>query len=127
MTAEIENKSYLIKQVAEAADDYRYRDALKLSDELLELGDKDKEHIYYRSIWLYKVGEINEALAAVSEAIKLGFGHISAKVLYAKLLTLNKEYEKSLNVCNEYFELAPPAFGLIKADVLASSKVQDAP
>ena len=117
MTAKNE-KTHLIKQVAEAADDYRYRDALKLSDELLVLGDKDKEHIYYRSIWLYKVGEINEALAAVTEAIKLGFGHISAKVLYAKLLTLNKEYEKSLYVCNEYFELAPPAFGLIKADVL---------
>ena len=105
-------------KVNDLAKNYRYREALQLSDMLLEKGGPNKEHLFFRSIWLHKVGKNKDAAVAIEQAIQLGLNDINARILLAKLLLITKRPEECLAISEKYFNHAPAIFGKYKADAL---------
>lgn len=121
MTDNLQTLKELSVKVNELAQSYRYREALQLSDRLLEDGGPNKEHLFFRSIWLHKVGRNSDALAALNQSIELGFNEFTSKVLMAKLLLINKKFEQCVIYCDENFRNAPNIFGKLKTDALKES------
>jgi len=121
LTDNLQTLKELSVKVNELAQSYRYREALQLSDRLLEDGGPNKEHLFFRSIWLHKVGRNSDALAALNQSIELGFNEFTSKVLMAKLLLINKKFEQCVIYCDENFRNAPNIFGKLKTDALKES------
>ena len=121
MTDNLQTLKELSIKVNDLAQSYRYREALQLSDRLLEGGGPNKEHLFYRAIWLHKVGRNSDALAALNQSVELGLNEPTSKVLMAKLLLINKKFEQCVLYCDENFRNAPNVFGKLKTDALKES------
>jgi len=100
---------------------YRYREALEVSDCILSQCGPDKNHLFYRSIWLHKVGRNSEALSSIQKAFDLDLVDPLAKVLKAKLLLANRLLSECIEYCEQSFTDNPAVFGRIKGDALKRS------
>ena len=106
-------------KVNELAESYHYREAILLSNKLLELGGHDKLHYFFRAIWLFKVGDTQSALSQIESAIKFGMNDLAAKTLHAKLLLSNKKFNDCVIYCERVMHDAPAVFGNFKGHALS--------
>jgi len=116
---------YIALKANNLASEYQYREALELSDRLLELGGHDKQHYLYRAIWQHKIGKDRDALRSIESAFNYGLTELSGKVLFAKLLLANKRSIDCSRVCDDLFEKSPPVFGFLKGLALKQAGKSD--